>query len=50
MKLISFPTIYPVTSHTSHVGPGTTFVAVKGTKEDGVRYISFALAQGASTL
>ena len=44
------PTIYPVTSHTDHVGPGSTFVAVKGMKEDGVAYIEQALDRGATSL
>ena len=44
------PTIYPVTSHTDHVGPGSTFVAVKGMKEDGVAYIEQALDRGATTI
>lgn len=39
-----------VTSHTSHVGPGTTFVAVKGFKEDGTAYILEALKKGASQI
>ena len=45
-----FPKIYPVTSHTDHVGPGSTFVAIKGFKEDGCAYIVSALEKGASTI
>jgi UDP-N-acetylmuramoyl-L-alanyl-D-glutamate--2,6-diaminopimelate ligase len=41
---------FPVTSHTRHVGPGSTFVAVKGMSEDGINYIPEALAKGATTL
>lgn len=41
---------FPVTSHTKHVGPGSTFVAIKGMKEDGVRYIPQAIAAGATTV
>lgn len=41
---------FPVTSHTKHVGPGSTFVAIKGMKEDGVRYIPHAIAAGATTI
>ncbi len=42
------PTIYPVTCHTQHVGPGSTFVAIKGMKDDGLQYIEKALALGAT--
>jgi len=45
-----FPSQYPVACHTSNVGPGTTFVAIKGHKEDGVIYITQALEKGASTI
>lgn len=44
------PKTFPVTAHTDHVGPGSTFVAIKGTKEDGVTYIPQALANGATTI
>ena len=46
----TFPTIFPVTSHTKHVGPGSTFVAIQGFKEDGVSYIPEALKRGASLI
>lgn len=42
--------IFPVTSHTDHVGRGTTFVAVKGFKHDGVSFIEDALKKGASKI
>ena len=42
--------IYPVTSHTDHVGKGSTFVAIKGQKEDGINYIVQALERGATTI
>ena len=45
---ITLPKILPVTCHTHHVGPGSTFVAIKGTKVDGTDYIEQALAQGAT--
>lgn len=45
-----FPRIYPVTNHTDHVGPGSTFIALKGMKEDGASYIEKALNAGASAL
>ncbi len=41
---------YPVTSHTDQVGIGSTFVAVKGMKEDGLHYIAKALEAGATTI
>lgn len=41
------PEYFPVTCHTVHVGPGSTFVAIKGSKEDGRQYIPEALAKGA---
>ncbi len=50
MNNIVFPCTYPVTSHTDHVRPGSTFVAVKGMKEDGMRYIDQALAAGATRI
>ncbi len=45
-----FPTIFPVTCHTNHVGQGSTFVAIKGTKHDGVDYIPQAIERGAKTV
>lgn len=42
--------IFPVTCHTKHVGSGSTFVAIKGMQEDGVRYIPQAIAAGATTI
>ena len=47
---IQLPKIYPVTSHTDNVGPGTTFVAIPGSKDDGSRYIGVALQRGATTI
>jgi UDP-N-acetylmuramoyl-L-alanyl-D-glutamate--2,6-diaminopimelate ligase len=44
------PNHYPVTSHTKHIGHGTTFIAIKGMKEDGVTYIPEALRLGARTV
>lgn len=42
----TFPQHYLVTSHTDHVGPGSTFVAVKGFKQEGSSYILTALEKG----
>lgn len=47
---IQLPKIYPVTSHTDNVGPGTVFVAIPGTKDDGSRYVGVALHKGATTI
>ncbi len=47
---MQLPTIYPVTSHTDHVGLGSTFVAVKGMKDDGIYHIETALAKGAARI
>ncbi len=44
------PLIYPVACHTNNVGPGTTFVAVKGMNTDGLLFIPEALKKGATTL
>ena len=48
MEKIDFPATLPVTSHTKYVTKGTTFVAIKGQKEDGNLYIPEALKKGAS--
>lgn len=48
--MIVMPTMYPVTAHTQYVGSGSTFVAIKGFKEDGVQFISDALARGATKI
>ena len=45
-----FDKIYPVTCHTDHVGPGSTFVAIKGFKDDGLKYIQTAIEKGASKI
>ena len=50
MNKITFPSLYPVTCHTAHVGPGSTFVAIKGLKDDGAQYIEKALELGATTI
>ena len=41
------PTVFPVTSHTDHVGSGSTFVVINGFNENGIRYIPQALVRGA---
>lgn len=44
------PTHFPVTCHTDFVGQGSTFVAIKGYKEDGVQFIPLAIQKGATKL
>jgi UDP-N-acetylmuramoyl-L-alanyl-D-glutamate--2,6-diaminopimelate ligase len=46
----NFPQIYPVACHTDNVGPETTFVVIKGMKDDGLRYVPQALAKGATKI
>lgn len=45
-----FPKTFPVTSHTDFVGQGSTFVAIKGMKNDGTHFIPLALERGATTI
>ena len=47
---LAMPSIFAVTAHTAHVGPGTIFVAIKGMKEDGLYYAYEAIKKGAKTL
>jgi len=47
---LALPEIFPVTCHTDYVGPGSTFVAIKGLSQDGVDYIPLALTKGARTI
>lgn len=44
------PEKFPVTSNTKHIQPGGTFVAIKGFKEDGTKYIHEAIEKGATTI
>lgn len=48
MIRLEMPQIYPVACHTDNIGVGSTFVAVKGQKEDGVQYIMQAVHKGAT--
>lgn len=50
MMQIELPKIYPVASHTDNVGPGTTFVAIAGSKYDGTLYIQLAIEKGAQKI
>jgi UDP-N-acetylmuramoyl-L-alanyl-D-glutamate--2,6-diaminopimelate ligase len=47
---IVLPQVYSVACHTDHVGPGSTFVAIKGMKDDGIRHIMKALQKGAASI
>ncbi len=49
-KQLLLPKHYPVTCHTDHVGTGSTFVAIKGLRDDGAGYITHALQKGATTI
>lgn len=40
----------PVTCHTHYIAPGGTFVAIKGLKDDGARFIPEAIARGAQKI
>ena len=44
---IIMPQIYAVACHTDHIGEGSTFIAIKGMKDDGVHHIKAALEKGA---
>lgn len=41
---------FKVAAHTDNVGPGTIFVAIHGTKQDGTQYIAQAINKGASQI
>ncbi len=41
------PSIYPVACHTDNIGPGSVFVAIRGTHIDGAAYICEAIKRGA---
>ncbi|MBP6892114.1 UDP-N-acetylmuramoyl-L-alanyl-D-glutamate--2,6-diaminopimelate ligase [Candidatus Babeliales bacterium] len=47
---INLPSIYPVTGHTDFVGQGTTFVAISGTKLNGLDFVPLALQKGAKKI
>ena len=46
--MIAMPATYPVTCHTNFVGPGSTFVAIKGFLDNGLLYLDEAVAKGAT--
>lgn len=43
-------TIYPVSSHTDHIGQGSTFVAIPGYTHNGIDFIPEAIHRGATTI
>jgi len=45
-----FSSTYPVTSHVDHVGPGSTFVAIRGFECDGSLFVGEAIERGATTV
>lgn len=47
---MNFPTIYPVACHTDHIGQGSTFVAIQGTKHNGIDFIPLAIQKGAASV
>lgn len=47
---LQIPQHYPVACHTDNVTAGSTFVAIRGQKDDGARFIAQAIAQGASKI
>jgi len=49
-KKIFLPKTFPVTCHTKYVQLGSTFVAIKGQKEDGINYVCDALQRGAQKI
>ncbi len=48
--VISIPTIFPVACHTDNIGKNSTFVAIEGYCDNGIRYIQKAIENGASTI
>lgn len=50
MSHIVFPSVYPVTGHTDFVGQGTTFIAIAGSKQNGLNFIPLALEKGAKKI
>lgn len=49
-RKLNIPVVWPVTCHTDHIGPGSTFVAICGTTTSGILYIAQAIQKGASCI
>ena len=47
---MKFPTTFPIACHTDFVGPGSTFVAIKGYQSNGMIFIPRAIEKGATTI
>src|SRR5436190_1455436 len=47
---IVMPVTFPVTCHTDFVGHGSTFVAIEGYADNGIKYIRQAIEKGAQTI
>ena len=47
---ICMPNTFPVTCHTDFVGPGSTFVAIEGYVDNGIKYIKQAIEKGARNI
>ncbi len=47
---INLSKIWPVSCHTDYIGKNSTFVAVKGHKQDGIDFVPLALQKGARTI
>lgn len=47
---INLPLVYPVTGHTDFVGSGSTFVAIAGSKLNGLDFVPLALQKGATKI
>ena len=47
---LELPKVYAVASHTDNVGPGSTFVAIPGSCDDGNSYIYLAVEKGATKI
>ena len=42
--------LFPVACHTDNIGVGSTFVVIKGMKQDGMQFVPLALEKGARTI
>lgn len=47
---VTLPKIWPVSCHTDYIGKNSTFVAIKGQKQDGIDFVPLALQKGARTI
>lgn len=47
---VALPQIYRVSSHTDHVGPGSTYVVIQGQEFDGATFVAQAIERGATKI